>query len=353
MSHRAGRKDIYWAVLTPNDPRLKSSSRSYQNPGIDEPQNLNEPLCSPLNSTKNYLQLELPESVTTVPSYAELLQEWKEQEHLKRLWISYNVFQVPCSWHESQDGVTPQRPFLHNVNGNCFRAAVSDGATKSYQAADYATILTRIFAEHGERVFHEVRLLLAAGEWELVQEDKIKYAFPDAPEQRNVEMRYLKHCSAEATLNGVEFDLVSMTYKDSSVGDTVFFEVQRFCDAEMNESQAVILSQNPSMTSADFAGCPKRLSTKTMSGHYIDEHDISTRSGALTLEHHYLICSAALARFLLQEDADFPQGEKLACLLSFSNEDEFRAFCLEQKIYGRLEDDDITFVKIWISKDAE
>lgn len=107
------------------------------------------------------------------------------------------------------------------------------------------------------------------------------------------------------------------------------------------------------MTAEDFPTCPKHLSTETNDGKYIDTNDVSVRSGSIKYEHFYLICSAPLARFLLQEDEDFPQSEKLSELLSITNDDEFRRICLEQRMKGRMVDDDTTLVRIWFTRDAE
>ena len=241
----------------------------------------------------------------------------------------------------------PGESFFKTVDGSCFRAAVSDGVTQSYHAADFATILTRIYNDRGDRIFNDTHLLLAAKEWEAVQEKAIEHAFPNSPEQQKFEMRYVEHCSASATLNGVEFNLSSMTYKNSSVGDTVFFEVMR------DGAEAVILSHNPPMSTEDFSNRPKQLSTKTRNGHYFKEDDVCVRFGMINLEYFYLICSDALAKFLLQEDEDFPQEEKLSCLLGITNDADFRTFCLEQRMKGRLADDDTTFVRIWFNKDVE
>lgn len=343
----AGRVDTNWEILALNDPRASDSGNNELLGTYGHyPQDFSEPVPSSWDSAEDFPYSDLPEPTSEVPSYAELLLDWREQEHLKHLWIDYNVFQIPCSWHESQDIVMPNDSFMKTVGGNCFRTAVSSGVVKSFHPADYAGILTRIFTEIGDRVFNDVRLLLAAGEWGLVQEDAIMHNFPNSPEQQEFEIRYVNHNSASATLNGVEFNFSSMRYKSSSIGDTVFFEVRR----ERTDSDS---RPESSMTAEDFPTCPKHLSTETNDGKYIDTNDVSVRSGSIKYEHFYLICSAPLARFLLQEDEDFPQSEKLSELLSITNDDEFRRICLEQRMKGRMVDDDTTLVRIWFTRDAE
>ena len=349
-----GRILAEWEILARNDPRVTMSPYRNQILGIEEPEedvdtdeDIAKPICTKGVAEDLFYNEPVFVEHNPLPNYEELLQEWKEREHLKHLWVDYTVFQLPCSWHDCQDVVMPNDSFIKNVDGNCFRVAVSDGVTKSYRSADFAAILTRIYNEHGDRIFNDSRLLLAAKEWEAVQEKAIEHAFPNAPEQQKFEMRYVEHCSASATLNGVEFNLSSMTYKNSSVGDTVFFEVMR------DGAEAVILSHNPPMSAEDFSNRPKQLSTKTRNGHYFKEDDVCVRFGMINLEYFYLICSDALAKFLLQEDEDFPQGEKLSCLLGITNDADFRTFCLEQRMNGRLADDDTTFVRIWFNKDTE
>lgn len=286
-------------------------------------------------------QYDAGDSITrkNLPPKQEKPDGQEEQKPVKKttLKIIYDVFCLPCSWHAYHDSCSPAESCIYETEygAGSFRVAIADGLTRSYRPKEYADILTEAFTDGGKQWLTPLGMPILSDKWEINQEVLIRETYYENPELRKFDERLLKHSSASSTLNAVEFGLNTTIFRVYSIGDSVLFDV---CDGLRPE----LYAQYPDMRIEDFEEPPTLLST---SGTY-ENLDKETGYGFFTTDHVYLLCTAALAKFIIREHRRYRQSEKFQDLLDIQDNDAFMNFCLDQRIEGRLEDEDITMIRI-------
>lgn len=275
------------------------------------------------------------------PSYSDLVNEY-ERKHTptEDPTVTVSVYSHHIGMGSHQDAMSPAVSSRVEMSDEVFRAALSSGAVHSYKAQQYAAALCEKYVQYGADMFYDPNILYQASmEWC----DAVLAEYSDDPKRWNEELTILERKRASATIAGLELFRDSRMLKIDTVGNSVIFILNL-------EDEWEISSFTPALNHAEFRNTPYMIHSDE--NIMIPDEEIHTHFSFYTYNNTYsedkafLLTSAPLAKFILTPDPRYSQQEKLHALISVSSQEEFDAFCTEQRSAGRLDDGDITMMVV-------
>lgn len=334
----SGELPFEWELLSRDDPRILESPYAPYFLGEKRKEELQSIGLNPLN-------MDWEESCS-LPNYDKLISDYeKSKMPRKKLMVHYSVFHMRATSHSYQDSFYPREAcYIDLEEAEIFRAAVSDGVTKSYMSKVYADLVTERFCKSGKEFLQTTELSEIGQEWKDIVIQDAKDTYPNNPSMVKQELKLLRHKRASATLAGLELRPKSRSAIITTVGDSVVFEIM-----QDEEEGTILLNHTPNISWKEFTNRPNQLHSDDLlcPDEYIDTRFSMFSSLVSENQIYFIICSDALAQYLLSPKEDLDTN-RFDDILAINSNDEFEAYCQKQKEAGKLHDDDYTMCLIWV-----
>ena len=206
--------------------------------------------------------------------------------------------------------------------GECFRAAVADGASASLMAGEWADLLASGYREHGNDVVGDAFLKDLGARWHAAARGKLLPWHAAAKRGRG----------AHATLLGITFSAYGH-WDALSVGDCCLFQVRA----------DTLLTAFPVAHACDFSDLPALISTEAVP----NAAQVRPLSGEWRAGDDFFLLSDALAEWFLREGESGARPHRwIVALRAAANAPTLASWAAELRELGRLRDDDIAVLHL-------